>query len=75
VVAGLEKRLAGDAAYSEACSAELLLFFDARDVQSELRRADCGDVATRACADNYKIVLCAIHCAGHCSTRLASSLL
>ena len=52
----LEERLAGDAAPVEAEAADAV-FFEEDDGLAELRRANGGDVAARAAADDRDIVV------------------
>ena len=54
--AGIEHRLAGDAADVEAGAAQRGPLLDAGDLHAELGRADGGDVAAGAGADHHQVV-------------------
>ena len=55
VLAGLQQGLAGDAAHAQAGAAQGVLLFHAGDLHAELGRADGGDVAAGARADDDEV--------------------
>src|SRR6266487_952587 len=55
VVGRCQERFARDAAHVQASATQFLVFFDESGFQAELACADCGDVATRAGADDNDI--------------------
>jgi hypothetical protein len=57
MLARVEKRFRGNAAYVQAGSAERFSHFDTGRFQPELRRADRGDVASWTAANDDKIKL------------------
>ena len=53
----LEQRLGGNAAPDQAGAAERFLLLDDRDLQSQLRGANRGDIPAGARANHYDVVL------------------
>ena len=60
-VARFEQHFTRNAADAQTRSAECRFFFDARDIESELRRANRRDISARTCTDDDQIVSFVFH--------------